>query len=147
MQPPPRSLSQPTRAPVPDKGTVALGLAAIAIAAASRTERMPPRLSTGSVVSLTWLGTTAIASTNATTASGSVSRKTDPHQYRSSSHPESRGPSDEIAPPRPDHRAIEWVRAAPVHKAVISASVVGYAIPADNPPKIRAAMSTSSLGA
>ena len=86
---------------------------------------MPPRLSTGSEVSFTWLGTSSIASTSATTASGSVSRKTEPHAWCSSSAPDSSGPSAEIAPPRPDHSAIERVRAGPDHSAVINASVVG----------------------
>ena len=48
--------------------------------ATSRTERMPPRLSTGSVDSLTWAGTNIQAITSATTARGSVTRKTEPHQ-------------------------------------------------------------------
>ena len=49
-------------------------------AATSTTDRMPPRLSTGSVVSLTWPARTTMASTSATAASGSVTRKTEPHQ-------------------------------------------------------------------
>ncbi len=47
----------------------------------------------------------------------------------------------------PDHNAIERVRAGPDHSAVISASVVGNAIPADRPPTTRAANSTPMLGA
>ncbi len=46
-------------------------------AATSTTDRIPPRLSTGSVVSLTWLGTKRRAMSSATTASGSVIRKTE----------------------------------------------------------------------
>src|SRR2546430_1268150 len=41
-------------------------------------DRMPPRLSTGFVVSLTWLGTSMSAITRATTASGKAARKTEP---------------------------------------------------------------------
>jgi len=37
-----------------------------------------------------------------------------------------------------DHRAIAFVRAGPDHSAVTSASVVGKAIPAASPPKMRA---------
>ena len=61
----------------------------------------------------------------ATTASGSVSRKTEPHAKCLSRAPESSGPSEEIAPPMPDHSAIDFVRPGPDHSAVISASVVG----------------------
>jgi glucose-6-phosphate 1-dehydrogenase len=43
--------------------------------------------------------------------------------------------------------AIDLVRGGPDQSAVISASVVGYAIPAETPPRIRAAMSTPSDGA
>ncbi len=39
---------------------------------------MPPTLSTGSVVSWTWPGTNQAAITNATSASGSVTRNTEP---------------------------------------------------------------------
>ena len=63
--------------------------------------------------------------TSATTASGSVTRKTEPHQKCSSSSPESSGPSAEIAPPSADHSAIDFVRAGPDQSAVISARVVG----------------------
>jgi hypothetical protein len=89
------------------------------------TERMPPRLSTGSVVSLTWLGTKATAISRATPASGRVIKNTDPHQKWSSSAPAASGPSAAMAPPMPDHSAIDRVRAGPDHRAVISASVVG----------------------
>jgi hypothetical protein len=75
-----------------------------------------------------------------------VTRKTEPHQNRSRSHPESSGPREAIAPPMPDHNAIERVRAGPDHSAVISASVVGYAIPADTPPRMRAITKIVSLG-
>ena len=93
---------------------------------------MPPRLSTGSVASFTCDGTSRIASTSATIASGSVSRKTEPHQKSSRRSPDRSGPSEEIAPPMPDHNAIDLVLAGPLHNAVISASVVGNAMPADN---------------
>ena len=63
--------------------------------------------------------------TSATTASGSVTRKTEPHQNRSSSRPATSGPSAAIAPPSADQSAIDWVRAGPDQSAAISASVVG----------------------
>ena len=94
-------------------------------AATSTTERMPPGLSTGSVVSLTWAGTSLAAIGNATTTSGSVIRKTEPHSKCSSSAPATSGPSEAIAPPSADHSAIDFVRPGPDHSAVISASVVG----------------------
>ncbi len=110
-------------------------------------EMMPPRLSTGFVVSLTWAGTTRHASTSATSASGIVTANTEPHSNCSSSAPEISGPSAEIAPPMPDQSAIARVRAGPDHSAVISASVVGNAMPAASPPSTRAANSTSTDGA
>ena len=113
----------------------------------STTERMPPRLSTGSVVSFTWLGTYLTAMTSAITASGSVTRNTEPHQKCSSSAPATNGPSEAMAPPIPDQSAIDFVRDAPDHNAVMSASVVGNAIPADRPPMRRATMSTPIEGA
>ena len=57
------------------------------------------------------------------------------------------GPSEAIAPPSADHRAIDFVRPGPDHNAAINANVVGYAIPADSPPITRAMNSTTSLGA
>src|SRR5215211_2205688 len=93
--------------------------------ATSRTERMPPRLSTGSVVSLTWAGTNFAAITRATTASGSVIRKTDPHQKYCRKKPAITGPNAAIAPPVPDHSAIDFVRPGPDQSAVIKARVVG----------------------
>ena len=95
------------------------------VPAISTTESTPPRLSTGSVPSLTWAGTKTQAITRATTASGSVTRKTEPHQKLSSRSPATSGPSAEIAPPSADQRAIDFVRPGPLHSAVISASVVG----------------------
>ncbi len=87
---------------------------------------MPPRLSTGSVVSFTWAGTKRSAASSASSASGSVTRKTEPQSKCSSSAPETSGPSAEIAPPMPDHSAIAFVRGEPdAHSAVIRASVVG----------------------
>ena len=87
---------------------------------------MPPRLSTGSVPSFTCAGTRNQAIRIATTASGSVSRKTEPQQKCSSRSPDSIGPSAAIAPPMPDHSAIDFVRLAPgAQSAVINASVVG----------------------
>ena len=104
-------------------------------------------MSTGSDVSLTWLGTNRKAITSATTASGSVTRKTDPHQNSSRSAPETSGPSAAIAPPSADQSAIDFVLAGPAQSAVIRASVVGYAMPAAIPPPTRATNSTSSEGA
>ena len=86
---------------------------------------MPPRLSTGSVPSFTWLGTKKIAIGSATATSGSVTRNTEPQLKYSSSHPEMSGPSSAIPPPSADQSAIAFVRAGPDHNAVISASVVG----------------------
>ena len=74
-------------------------------------------------------------------------RKTDPHQKCSSSRPESNGPRAEIAPPSADQSAIDFVRAGPDQSAVISASVVGYAMPAASPPRSRATNRIVSVGA
>ncbi len=52
-----------------------------------------------------------------------------------------------MPPPRADQRAIDFVRPGPDHRAVISARVVGYAIPAEIPPTTRATKSTVSDGA
>ncbi len=65
-------------------------------------ESMPPRLSTGSVASFTWLGTNFRAMTSATTASGSVTRNTEPHQKYSRSAPAISGPRAEMPPPIAD---------------------------------------------
>ena len=108
---------------------------------------MPPRLSTGSVLSFTWLGTSRTAITSATATSGRVMRNTEPHQKCSSSKPASSGPSAAMPPPSADHSAMDFVRPGPLHSAVIRASVVGNAIPAERPPSKRAAKSTSSDGA
>ena len=89
------------------------------------TERIPPRLSTGSSVSFTWLGTYTIAMTSATPTSGSVTRKTDPHQNCSSRAPAMSGPSAAMPPPIADQSAIAFVRGWPAQSAVMSASVVG----------------------
>ncbi len=138
------AVSPSTRAPA---SGIAAKLIASTIAAISSTDRIPPRLSTGSLPSFTCAGTDRTARASATTASGSVTRNTDPHQKLSSSHPETSGPSAEIAPPSADHSAIDRVRAGPDHSAVMSASVVGNAMPAETPPRIRATTSTSTEGA
>ena len=52
-------------------------------------------------------------------------RKTEPHQKCSSSQPATSGPSEAMAPPSADHRAIDLVRPGPDHSAVINAKVVG----------------------
>ncbi len=88
-------------------------------------DRIPPRLSTFSVVSLMCAGTYRIAMNSATPASGSVTRKTAPHSNRSSRNPATSGPIAAIAPPSADHRAIDRVRPGPDHNAAIRASVVG----------------------
>ena len=74
-------------------------------------------------------------------------KKTEPQAKCSSRAPESSGPSEAIAPPIADHRAIDLVRAAPDHSAVISASVVGKAMPAATPPSRRATKRTPIEGA
>src|SRR6476661_4613692 len=111
-----------TRVPLPGTGAK---LIESTRPATSRTDKMPPRLSTGSVDSLTWAGTNRQAITRATTANGSVTRKTDPHQKSSSNQPATSGPRDAMAPPRADHSAIDLVRPGPDHSAVIRARVVG----------------------
>ncbi len=107
----------------------------------------PPRWSTGSVVSLTWAGTTAAAASSAATASGAVTRKTEPHQATVRSHPASSDATASMAPPAADHRAIDRVRAGPSHSAVMRASVVGKAMPAATPPRTRATMRMPTVGA
>ncbi len=110
---------------VPMFGTGAKLIARINVPTSSA-DRMPPRLSTGSTVSLTWAGTNLHAMYSARTASGSVTRKTDPQSNDSSRKPDTSGPSAAIAPPRADQRAMACVRAGPgAQRAVISASVVG----------------------
>ncbi len=52
-------------------------------------------------------------------------RNTDPHHQRERNSPASSGPSAAMAPPVADHSAMHWVRRGPLHKAVISESVVG----------------------
>src|SRR5208282_717783 len=126
---------------------VAARLIAITSVPTNSAESTPPRWSTGSRVSLTWLGTKTSAIVRATTTTGKVIRNTEPHQKCSSSQPDVGGPSKAIAPPIPDHSAIALVRAVPDHSAVISASVVGKAMPAATPPSKRAATSRSALGA
>src|SRR4029453_12858625 len=92
----------------------------------STAERIPPRLSIGSDVSFTWAGTNRQAMNNATTASGRVTTKTDPHSNRSSRKPDTSGPRAAIAPPSADQSAIDLVRRGPgAQSAVINASVVG----------------------
>ena len=88
-------------------------------------EMMPPRLSTEAFDSLTCAGTNNSAMKNATTASGTVTRNTEPQSNACRSQPDSRGPSDAMAAPMADHSAIERVRLAPPHRAAINASVVG----------------------
>ncbi len=91
----------------------------------STTETIPPRLSTGSVASLTWLGTKYTAIPSAMIASGMVTRKTDPQSKYSRRIPLTSGPSAAKPPPMADHRAIDLVRLRPDQRAAISAKVVG----------------------
>src|SRR5271166_680976 len=119
-------------------------LIASTIAATNTTDKTPPSLSTGSVVSLTWLGTKASTIARATAARGNVIKKTEPHQKCNKSQPEIIGPSEEMAPPVPDHSAIDFVRAGPDHSAVMNARVVGKAIPAERPPRRRATTNSAS---
>ena len=111
------------------------------------TEKMPPRWSTESVVSLMWAGTNRAAKNSATNASGTVIRKHEPHQNLLRTSPESKGPSAAIEPPTADHAAIDLTRAGPDHSAVISARVVGKAMPAATPPRTRAPMRKVMFGA
>ena len=119
----------------------------ITVLATITTESSPPRLSTCVFDSFTWFGTKIHAVMNATTASGTVMRNTDPHQNLSSRPPATSGPIADIALPMPDHSAIGRVRDVPDHSAVMSANVVGNAMPAATPPAIRAHPSTTMLGA
>ena len=107
----------------------------------------PPRWSTGSVPSPTWLGSRRNARTRATRASGTVTRKGEPHQNLSRNSPDTSGPSAAIAPPRADQRAMDRVRFWPDHSAVMRASVVGNAIPAARPPTTRAPTRNQMSGA
>src|SRR5271166_3173519 len=113
----------------PSASSLASGAGAKLIASTSadtnRIDRTPPRLSTGSVVSLTWLGTKASTIARATAARGNVIRKTEPHQQCCRSQPEISGPNEHMAPPMPDHRAMDFVRVGPDHNAVMNARVVG----------------------
>ena len=61
-----------------------------------------------------------------------------PPELLEQTRPETSGPSAAIAPPSADQSAIDFVRPGPDHSAVISASVVGYAMPAASPPPTRA---------
>jgi hypothetical protein len=88
-------------------------------------ESTPPRLSTGSVVSFTCAGTTYHASRRAATATGTVTRNTEPHQNSRSRSPDSSGPIEAKAAPSADHSAIARVRPGPPQSAVIKARVVG----------------------
>ncbi len=88
-------------------------------------EMIPPRWSTGSVVSLTCAGTIFHAASRAIAASGAVTMNTEPHANPSSRAPESSGPSADMPPPSADQSAIDLVRCGPDQSAVISARVVG----------------------
>ena len=81
----------------------------------SKADRIPPRLSTASVVSFTWAGTSRHAMKKATAASGSVTTKTDPHANCSRSRPAINGPSEAIAPPSggPERDGVRSRRAGP----------------------------------
>src|SRR5262249_864488 len=79
-------------------GTVAKLIPRIS-APTRKMERTPPRWSTGSVLSFTWPGTSLTAIASAISASGSVSRNTEPHQKCSSRIPDQSGPTARRAPP------------------------------------------------
>ena len=145
MIPAAATTARPT-ATVPASGTAAK-LIASTNADTMTTDMIPPRLSTGSVASLTWAGTNTTAMASATAASGKVIRKTEPHQKCSSKMPEASGPSAEIAPPRADHNAIDRVRPGPDHRAVINARVVGIGHARRHPARgAGARTSTPSFG-
>ena len=72
-------MQRETERELPASGTGAKLIARIN-AATSTTERMPPRLSTGSVALVHVARNERDARTSATTASGSVTRNTEPHQ-------------------------------------------------------------------
>src|SRR4051812_43080701 len=116
-------------------------------AATRTTDRMPPGLSTGSGASLTWAGANMAAIGQATTTRGRGIRKTDPQSKCSSNAPATSGPSDPLAPPSADQAAFDFGGPGPAHRAALSASVVGYAMPAHGPPSPRAPKSATSLGA
>ena len=117
------------RMPSPIAAVSASGTGAKLIARMSAptrtTERIPPRLSTGSSVSFTCAGTKTIAMKSAIPTSGRVTRNTEPHQKCSSIAPEMSGPSAAMPPPIADQSAIDFVRGWPAQSAVMSASVVG----------------------
>ena len=113
----------------------------------STSERIPPRLSTDSFDSLTCAGTNFSAMKKATTATGITTKKMEFQAKRVSSSPESSGPQALMAPPTAAHSAIDLVLAGPVHRAAISARQVGKAMPAAMPPKIRAPIRISMVGA
>src|SRR6185437_9414677 len=69
---------------------------------------------------------------------------TDHQSKPSRSAPATSGPSADMPPPSADQRAIDLVRPGPDQSAVISASVVGYARPAETPPSTRAPKRTTS---
>ena len=108
--------------PLPGSGARLIASTSVATIAI---ERMPPRWSTGSVVSLTWAGISLQAKKRAIAASGALMMKTEPHSNPSSSAPATSGPSAETPPPSADQSAIALVRSCPDQSAVISASVVG----------------------
>jgi hypothetical protein len=64
---------------VPSFGTTAKLMARIS-APTRRADSTPPRLSTGSVVSLTWAGISLRASGSPRAIRGRVTRNTEPHQ-------------------------------------------------------------------
>ena len=76
-----------------------------------------------------------------------MTKKTESQSNWVSSAPETSGPSAEIPPPSADQSAIALVRSGPLQSAVISARVVGKAIPAASPPTSRAKKRTSIEGA
>ena len=119
-----RSRARPSTS-APSFGTGAKLIARMS-APTSTTERIPPRLSTGSVVSLTWLGTKR----NGHHERDDRERERDQEDRSPVELLEQRARrraarARRCAPPSADQSAIDFVRAGPDQSAVISASVVG----------------------
>ncbi len=112
-----------------------------------RTERMPPRWSTGKRSSWECQGSTTRPMPRATTTSGRLMRNTDPHQKYSSSQPPMTGPTAAKPVPRPDHSAMAVMRGRPRYSAPMMDNVVGKTSAAETPPRNRASVSTSTFGA
>ena len=89
------------------------------------TLRPPPGWSTGSLTSPPFLGRTMNPTTKTTMATGTVIRKTEPHQREASIQPPRIGPSTEVPVPMPVHSEMARVLGGPLHIEAMSESVVG----------------------